>query len=194
MQYMARAGYDPRAAIALQETFVRLAKGENPGWLEGLFASHPPSQERVDANRETAKSLPSGGELGVERYQRMIAQVKKATPAYAAYDQGRKALAKKDYASALNLADKALAIEPREGQFHELRADALLGQRNVNGAVAAYSQSISLNGRYFYPYLMRGMIRERLGDKAGARSDLLASYRLLPTEPAAKGLRRLGVR
>jgi predicted Zn-dependent protease len=194
MQYMARAGYDPRAAITLQETFVRLAKGRDPGWLEGLFASHPPSQERVDANRETAKALPAGGEVAAERYQRMIAQLKKAEPAYAAYDQGRKALAKKDYAKALALADQAIAIEPREGRFHDLRADALLGQRNINGAVAEYSRSISLNDGYFYPFLMRGLIRERQGDKAGARSDLLASYRLLPTEPAQKSLRRLGVR
>lgn len=194
MQYMARAGYDPRAAIKLQETFVRLAEGRNPGWLEGLFASHPPSQERVEANRETAKALPAGGETSVERYRRMIAPLKKVEPAYAAYDQGRKALAKDDYAKALALADKAIAIEPREGHFHELRADALLGQRNVNGAVAEYGRSISLNGKYFYPYLMRGMIREQLGDKAGARSDLLASYKLLPTEPAQKALNRLGVR
>src|SRR5690606_22054392 len=45
--YMLEAGYDPRAAITLREKFVRLSEGRNPGWLEGLFSSHPPSQERV---------------------------------------------------------------------------------------------------------------------------------------------------
>ena len=44
IQYMVQAGYDPRAAVSLQETFVRLSEGNNPGWLDGLFASHPPSQ------------------------------------------------------------------------------------------------------------------------------------------------------
>ena len=48
MKYMKQAGYDPAAAISLQETFVRLSEGRRPGWLEGLFASHPPSQERVE--------------------------------------------------------------------------------------------------------------------------------------------------
>ena len=45
MQYMARAGYDPRAAIGLQQTFVKLSDGQASGWLDGLFASHPPSME-----------------------------------------------------------------------------------------------------------------------------------------------------
>ena len=47
MRYMKAAGYDPRAAVTLQETFVRLSEGTQTGWLEGLFASHPPSAERV---------------------------------------------------------------------------------------------------------------------------------------------------
>jgi beta-barrel assembly-enhancing protease len=43
---MKAAGYDPSAAITLQETFLRLSEGRRQNWLEGLFASHPPSQER----------------------------------------------------------------------------------------------------------------------------------------------------
>jgi len=61
MNYMVRAGYDPYAAVSLQETFVRLSKGKEPNWLEGLFASHPPSQQRVDANRLLAKKLNRPG-------------------------------------------------------------------------------------------------------------------------------------
>src|SRR5690606_24843525 len=63
MRYMSKAGYDPRAAVSLQETFVRLSQGQGEqGWLAGLFASHPPSQERVERNRQTAAQLPMGGE------------------------------------------------------------------------------------------------------------------------------------
>ena len=47
MLYMSRAGYDPAAAIDLQQTFVRLSEGRRSDWLSGLFASHPPSQQRV---------------------------------------------------------------------------------------------------------------------------------------------------
>ncbi|MCH8073465.1 MAG: M48 family metallopeptidase, partial [Proteobacteria bacterium] len=50
MRYMSEAGYDPQGAIALQQTFVRLSEDRATDWLSGLFASHPPSQERVEAN------------------------------------------------------------------------------------------------------------------------------------------------
>src|SRR5690606_29076233 len=43
MRYMSAAGYDPQAAVSLQQTFVRLSEGRgDEGWLAGLFASHPP--------------------------------------------------------------------------------------------------------------------------------------------------------
>ena len=51
IRYMLAAGYDPRAAVSLQQTFVRLSEGRNPGWIEGLFSSHPPSEERVANNQ-----------------------------------------------------------------------------------------------------------------------------------------------
>ena len=39
-------------------------------WFEGLFASHPPSQERVDKNKVTAEELGRGGELGAAAVRR----------------------------------------------------------------------------------------------------------------------------
>ena len=53
MTYMSRAGYDPNGAVTLQETFVRLSEGQDSDWLTGLFASHPPSRARVEANIKT---------------------------------------------------------------------------------------------------------------------------------------------
>ena len=70
MKYMSAAGYDPAAAVDLQETVVRLAEGRQENWLEGLFASHPPSRERVAANRRRLAELPPGGRRGAEEYQR----------------------------------------------------------------------------------------------------------------------------
>ena len=50
MEYMQRAGYDPRGAVTLQETFLRMSGNKQSSWFEGLFASHPPSQERLGLN------------------------------------------------------------------------------------------------------------------------------------------------
>ena len=108
MQYMSAAGYDPRGAVTLQETFVRLSEGRNQDWLTGLFASHPPSRERVDANISTAASLPAGGELGEQRFQLAMQKTLDAKSAYDAYDEGRKALSDKDTVKALELANRAI--------------------------------------------------------------------------------------
>ncbi|MCW8920959.1 MAG: M48 family metalloprotease, partial [Sedimenticola sp.] len=51
MTYMARAGYDPMAAVGLQETFVRLSKDRKENWLSGMFASHPPSLTAEESKR-----------------------------------------------------------------------------------------------------------------------------------------------
>ena len=59
--YMSRAGYDPRAAVALQQTFLRLARNKKSNWLAGLFASHPPSEERIRQNKATRDCIENGG-------------------------------------------------------------------------------------------------------------------------------------
>ena len=123
MQYMSRAGFDPQGAVELQKTFVQLADGKRQDWLSGLFASHPPSQERVQNNLQTLKALPAGGEDGRKRFRQKTARLVKTKPAYAAYDQGRKALADGKLREARKLAGKAQRLEPREAHFHALLGD-----------------------------------------------------------------------
>ncbi|MDH3553455.1 MAG: M48 family metalloprotease, partial [Gammaproteobacteria bacterium] len=110
MRYMSKAGYDPQGAVDLQETFVRLSEGRNQDWLSGLFASHPPSQERVRANRKMAQKLPAGGETGVDGFNRAMQKTRAAKPAYDVYDKGRKALSEKKADEALAHADEAISL------------------------------------------------------------------------------------
>ncbi|MEJ2199810.1 MAG: M48 family metalloprotease [Desulfuromonadaceae bacterium] len=193
MRYMSRAGYDPQAAIALQETFVRLFEGQQQDWLSGLFASHPPSQERVAANRENARQLPSGGELGGERYRQKIAPLLRAKEAYAAHDEGRKLLAEGKTGQALALAEKALALEPREALFHALRGEVRFAEKRYQDAITNYDRAIERNGDYFHFLVMRGLAHERLGQSDAATTDLEASVKLLPTAPALNALGTLAL-
>ncbi len=188
MQYMARAGYDPRAAIDLQQTFVRLSEGRNSDWLSGLFSSHPPSQERVEANRQTASTLAAAGEVGLDRYQQQIAPLVKAKGAYAAYDKGRKALEAGQTAEALTLAQQALAAEPREALFHALRGDVRFKQGRYQDAVVNYDRAVERNNAYFHYYLQRGLALQELGQRDKAMADLEHSTKLLPTAPALNAL------
>ncbi len=193
MQYMSKAGYDPRAAISLQEVFVRLSKDRNTDWLSGLFSSHPPSQERVEANRETAKTLPATGELGAERFQAKIAHLKRTREAYEAHDEGRKALSEGKTQEALSLANKANRIEPREGQFDALVGDVYLSQQQYQQALTNYNNAVKDNDKFFYFYVQRGLAKEKLGDRSGAQRDLEKSTDFLPTATALNALGNLSL-
>ena len=188
MQYMSRAGYDVQSAVDLQETFVHLSEGRNQNWLTGLFSSHPPSWERVEANRKTARTLKKGGFIGREIYQQKTRRLQKTEPAYQAYDKARKALEKKDNRTAHALAEKAIEIEPSEASFYGLKGDVYFAQKKYSKALASYDRAIYFNDQFFNFYMQRGLTKEKLGDQQGASQDMARSTRLLPTATAYKKL------
>jgi beta-barrel assembly-enhancing protease len=185
MRYMRAAGYDPRAAVSLQETFVRLSEGRRANWLEGLFASHPPSAERVARNRGTAQQLGDGGVLGTERYAARLAPMLKVKPAYDKYDEALAALRKKDPSRARALANEAVRLEPREGRFHQLLGDIAVNEKRHRDALPHYERAIGLSPGYFGSWLGAGVSQYRVGDKQRAMNSLTRSWELLPTAPAA---------
>ncbi len=194
MDYMKSAGYDAQGAVSLQETFVRLNNRKDSSWLSGMFASHPPSQARLDANRRKAAALPAGGDTGVDRYRAALASTMRAKPAYDAYDAGRKALSDKHAGVALTKAEQAIKLQPDEGHFYALKGDALLVQKNLAAATDAYTAAIQRNDGFFYYYLQRGLVAERRHDDESARRDLETSIKLLPTGPAYYSLGNIALR
>lgn len=188
MLYMSRAGYDPSAAVELQETFVRLSEGRDAGGLATLFASHPPSKERVSNNQATLAELPAGGELGTDRYQSAIARLVRTNDAYVAHDRGRKALAGQDTETALAEAKFALQVEPGEALFHALRGDVRSAQNRWGDALINYNRAVDRNPGYFYPLMRRGLTYRKLGNVTEATADLERSIQLLPTAPALNAL------
>jgi beta-barrel assembly-enhancing protease len=201
IRYMVRAGYDPNAAVSLQQTFVRLSEEGgrgNPGWLEGLFASHPPSQERVDNNRALVAELQpeiAGRdlELGELRYQQAIAHLKESKPAYDLFDEAERAIADDDLEMALDKVDDALALVPDEARFHGLRGDIMVYQRRYRAAIENYDRALERDDDYFDYYLGRGVAHARLDETREARVDLERSAELLPTAIAMNELGKLSL-
>jgi predicted Zn-dependent protease len=186
MRYMSKAGYDPRAAVTLQETFVRLSQqnGGPQGRLAALFASHPPSTERVERNRETAATLPMGGDMGRERYQAATARLRERQPAYEAYDKGRAALADDKPADAERFAQEALRLLPGEALIHGLLGDIDADARRHADAARHYGDAIARNDGFFYYHLRRGLAQRELRQWTEARAELERSVALLPTADA----------
>ena len=193
MQYMKRVGYDLQAAVALQELFVRKFKaGTEQDWMTGLFASHPPSQERVDQNRRTMQELGGpGGDLGADRYQAALANLKRSAPAYAKYQEALASANKKDLATARRLANEAAKLEPRESRFHGLLGDLDLANKDPRGALSHFEKANQLDPGYFKPMAQSGIAHYQLGNRTAAEPLLTKSMQLLPTAPGAYYLGRL---
>jgi len=194
MKYMAKAGYNPIAAVTLQEKFVDLSDSMQPNWINGMFASHPPSQERVQTNKKTALTLDSKGVLNTSIYQDIIANLVRIKPAYAAYDRGMEALSKGAPKTALRLAEKAIRIEPRESLFHLLKGSALMQQNKLKAAEGSFGSAIYFNPNYFFNYLQRGQLREKLNYDRSASEDYYQSIKLLPTAKAYFSLGNIALR
>ena len=184
MHYMSAAGYDPQGAVELQETFVKLSADRRSDWLSGLFASHPPSVERVANNKATAKSLPGGGEFGRDVYLRKTARLREVAPAYENYEKARKALAGEKSEEARTLVSRAIMLEPREALFQALSGDIYAANGNYRKAESAYSDALKLDDGFFYHHLRRGQARYEMKKMAPARIDLERSLELLPTAQA----------
>ncbi len=192
IKYMVKAGYDPYAAVKLQETFVRLSEGKSPSWLQGLFASHPPSQDRVEANKILAKQYYKPGlKTGTNIYQQKIAQLKRSKQAYKDYNKAGAALQKKEYKKATNLINKAIKREDRESLFYALKGDISEVQKKYTKAIPQYDQAINLNPDLFYHYLRRGTSYKALNKNEKAKKDLNKSMQLLPTKQAQQALKEL---
>jgi len=183
MQYMKKAGYDPAAAVSLQETFVRLSADRKTNFIDGLFASHPPSQARVDANKATLAQVGAGGEWGKEIYAQKTAKLRSTQAAYKAYDEAVKALGEKNIEKATALAKQAIAGEPREARFQELLGDIALTQKKPQEALTFYDKAIKLQPDYFKPHVQSGIALFNMGKKDEAEPFLKRANELLPTAP-----------
>jgi len=184
MLYMSEAGYDPQGAVELQETFLELSEGRNQDWLSGLFASHPPSRERVENNIETAAGLPRGGNKGQKQYLAKTAYLRRVKPAYEAFDEANKAASEEDLELAQRKLNEAMSIEPRESLFHALQGDIHALNKKRDRALTSYRKAIDANPGFFYGYLRKGQVEFKLKEFPSAHKDLSRSLELMPTAEA----------
>ena len=192
MKYMKLAGYDPQGAVTLQETFVRLSQAggqKQQSWLDGMFATHPPSQERVDKNKAYAEKLAAkygkGGEVGAEPFAAATQKLRQMKPAYDKYDQAMAAAEKKDFATAKALLAEVSKMVPNEGSFQVLLGQIALAEKQPQAAAGYFDKAMKLSPNYFASYLGAGVTQMQLNNKQKAEPYLTRSAQMLPTAPAA---------
>ena len=191
MRYMKSVGYDLQAAVSLQELFLRKSGGRKQD-VPTLFASHPPSAERVAQNRETMTNQGGpGGDVGTDRYQQAMAGLMNSAPAFAKADQALEAAKKDDFASARSLVNEAIRMEPREARFHLLLGEIEAARKNPQVALTHFNKAQQLDPGYFKPIVQAGIVQYQLGNKAAAEPLLVRGMQLLPTAPNAYYLGRV---
>ncbi|MDO3388701.1 M48 family metalloprotease [Gilvimarinus sp. SDUM040013] len=184
IEYMVAAGYDPQGAVELQQTFVKLSEGQQSSWLDSFFASHPPSQKRVDRNRQMAAAY-NGGVRNRAEYQDAIAQLKKDSEAYGNYQKALKAASEDDLGTARQLIDKAIQQQPKETLFWEAKGRLYAQDKAFAESADAFGKAITANPEFFRPYVYRGLAYSQLKKSDAAANDLEKSMALLPTQIAA---------
>lgn len=187
MEYMLRAGYDLQGAVDLQQRFLEKSNQSGASAGVNLFATHPPSQARVIANRNFAQQH-AGGEIGREAYQAATKRLKITQAAYDHLERGVAAYLEDDMNGALARAQQALKIEAREPAFYELKGFSLLGLERFEDALKAANMAIRLNPNYYRHYNLRARIYRALGREADARADYQISQDLFANSEASKYL------
>ncbi|WP_323752602.1 M48 family metalloprotease [Marinobacter sp.] len=184
IKYMQAAGYDPQAAVELQELFLSLSEGNQSSWLNGLFASHPPSAKRVQANQELVQKIGAGGYRGKEVYQRRIAMIQKLQPAYDAHDTAMKLASEGNFDGALSSINKAINAEPREAMFYALRGRIYQNQKQPEKARADFDKAVSLYPEMFQYQLDNGLNELAMNNLTKARTHLETANKMVPTSIA----------
>lgn len=185
IEYMVEAGYDPQAAVALQKVFVKLSEGNNSSWINGLFASHPPSEERVEANQAYVDKLDAkGGRLGKDTYDKKMAYLRSKQPAYDAETEARKLAKEDNLDEALAKINKSIEIEPDEAAFYNLRGKILETKGKSDQALKNYNKASSLYPEMFSYRINRGSERLDHNDFAAAKADFEAANETVPTSIA----------
>ncbi len=185
--YMVKAGYDPEAAVELQRTFVRLSEGQSSGFIDGLFASHPPSARRVEANQALVQKLGNpGGALDRATYQNKIAYLQQHLPAYKAEQEAIQSYKAGNKQRALDRINEAIRIEPKEASFYALRGRLYEDLKGSGSAQARsdYDKAVSLYPEMFTYRLQRGLNALQLNNLQRARQDLNAANESVPTSIA----------
>ncbi|OEY67308.1 M48 family metalloprotease [Marinobacter sp. X15-166B] len=184
IKYMVKAGYNPQAAVELQQLFLQLSEGRSGDFLGSLFATHPPSQKRVNENARLARQLGAEGFRGKEVYQQKIAYLKRVTPAYEAYDEARKLAQKDKLDAALGKVNEAINAVPDEAMFYALRGQIHSAMKAPGKAGRDYDKAVALYPEMFSYRLHRGLHELAQNNLAKAEKDLSQANRTVPTSIA----------
>ncbi len=177
MEYMARAGYNPKGFVESME-ILKGAHDREPSKLEAMFQSHPLTSERIETARQrAAATYPEklGAPYRVETFAAATRNLKAEAPAFALMDEGEKLLARKDARGAAAKFDEASRLAPRQAILPALKALALVEAKEPRSAREAAREAARRDPALYHGRLAGGLAAYRLSDWRDAISELEAA-------------------
>ena len=126
MDYMVRAGYNPKGMIDLMKLLVRISSA-NPSLLEQMFATHPMSTERLASATARVQShyASTQGQDGATSFSTATARLRANKPAVNAFAKAETQLASKQTPAALQTVQNGLSLLPNDPAGVMILAEAL---------------------------------------------------------------------
>ncbi|ABA88461.2 peptidase lipoprotein, M48 family, TPR domain-containing [Syntrophotalea carbinolica DSM 2380] len=189
VDYMVRAGYNPRGSVQLQEFFYRTVEaGAEPMWLAGLFRTHPFSKERMlaleayIAERYSLQQSDPRFVLNEQPFQRAVSGLRQSSKGYELYDQARQQEQQGHVSQAIATYLQAATVAPDQALILTGLGMAYLHARDVRAARPHLARAVQLDGNYYLSHLGLGLVYLELDDESAAISHLEKSMNLLPTD------------
>ncbi len=184
LMQISEMGYSTQGLSDFNERVYQYHVCKNCNWKGGFLAKHPTSEERIQTSRELISKQSLLGATEVNLFNQKMENLRQQAPVYEKLDEGYHALLHAKYATAVQLAEQGLDIDPTEFHFYLLKGKAFFKLGYTLDALNTLNRAIEINPRYFDNYLQRGLVKEQLDDFAQASNDLERSLSLLPTAEA----------
>ena len=201
MEYMARAGYNPKGFVESME-ILKAGHDKEPSKLEAMLLSHPLTSERIETARQRAAAKYAdrlGNPFRVDAFAASTRGLRAEVPAFKLMDEGEKLLAKKDARGAAAKFDEASRLAPRQAILPALKAIALVEANELRSARDAAREAERRDPGLFHGRLAGGLSAYRLSDWRDAISELQSAEKavgaqLVTTYYLGRSLEALGDR
>jgi predicted Zn-dependent protease len=175
---MARAGFNPKGAIGVQEKLAKLGAGGN-SVAQKLLGTHPISRERLAAIQTEVAKYPNTGRSMSADFSKAKAEIKALESGLELVTKARKQGREKMLSEALQSTKRALKILPNEHSVWRLQAELLVANQNPQEAVQSALRVRELNPSDPISELLLGYCYDAAGDQGNADAARYRAKRLM---------------
>jgi predicted Zn-dependent protease len=185
MEYMVKAGYDPKGMVGLMDMLRSLNKSK-PSAIELMFSTHPMSDERyATAVKRAKEDYPKAASLPVyrERYLDNTERLRAQKEAIEEMQKGEQLMAKEKFKEAESHFRKALREAPEDYAGLVMMATCQLVQKDYREGLRYAEEAQSVYPREAQAHHLSGFAKIQTKDYEGAYEEFSTCEKLLPANP-----------